>query len=140
MTSADLEDKTVRFSSVKQEISPEQLFQSQPVGAVPGREPRDDIPEEAQEELRNLAVSLQKSRLQTKRLGDFAFDPVSLPVSRVSLYSYRNCMEEPTPSAIKTKRPYTELRLIALNFWGISFRNLPEIQEALILLDWSQQR
>jgi hypothetical protein len=137
MTSADLEDKTVRFSSVKQEISPEQSFQSQPVGVVPGREPRDDIPEEAQEELRNLAMSLQKSRLQTKRLGDFAFDPVSLPVSRVSLYDYGNCME-PKPSAVKTKRHYTERRLITLNFWGISFRNLPLIQEALILLGSSQ--
>jgi hypothetical protein len=82
MDSTDPEDKTVRFSSVKQEISPEQSFQSQTT--VPGREPRDDIPEEAQEELRNLAMTLQKSRLQSKRMGDFAFDPVSLPVSRVS--------------------------------------------------------
>jgi hypothetical protein len=81
MSSTDLEDKTVRFSSVKQEISPEQSIQSQTT--LPGREPRDDIPEEAQEELRNLSMSLQKSRLQTKRMGDFAFDPVSLPVSRV---------------------------------------------------------
>jgi hypothetical protein len=82
MDSTDPEDKTVRFSSVKQEISPELSFQSQTT--IPGREPRDDIPEEAQEELRNLAMSLQKSRLQSKRMGDFAFDPVSLPVSRVS--------------------------------------------------------
>lgn len=85
MSSTEPEDKTVRFSSIKQEISPEQPSYSQPVGTLPGREPRDDIPAEAQEELRNLSMSLQKSRLQSKRMGDFAFDPVSLPVSRVSL-------------------------------------------------------
>lgn len=84
MSSTEPEDKTVRFSSIKQEIEPAQSFLLQPVGSLPGREPRDDIPEEAQEELRNLSMSLQKSRLQSKRMGDFAFDPVSLPVSRVS--------------------------------------------------------
>ncbi|TID25627.1 Oxalate decarboxylase [Venturia nashicola] len=83
MSSTEPEDKTVRFSSIKQEFSPEQSLSPQPVGTLPGREPRDDIPAEAQEELRNLSMSLEKSRLQSKRMGDFAFEPVSLPVSRV---------------------------------------------------------
>ncbi|KAE9984349.1 hypothetical protein EG328_008834 [Venturia inaequalis] len=86
MSSTEPEDKTVRFSSIKQEFPPEQSFTPHPVVTLPGREPRDDIPAEAQEELRNLSMSLQKSTLQptlqSKRMGDFAFEPVSLPVSR----------------------------------------------------------
>ncbi|QDS73178.1 hypothetical protein FKW77_002343 [Venturia effusa] len=98
MSSTEPEDKTVRFSSLKQEISPEQSFPSQPVGTIPGREPRDDIPAEAQEELRNLSMSLQKSRLQSKRMGDFAFEPVSLPVSRVPSHSSSQLQSgRPTP-------------------------------------------
>ena len=39
----------------------------------------------AQEELRSLALSLQKSQLQESRFRHFAFEPVSLPPSRVRL-------------------------------------------------------
>jgi hypothetical protein len=38
----------------------------------------------AQEELRSLALSLQKSQLQESRFRHFAFEPVSLPPSRVT--------------------------------------------------------
>jgi len=43
-----------------------------------------DLSLEAKEGIRNLAISLQKSRLQESRLTNFAFEPVSLPTSRVS--------------------------------------------------------
>ncbi|KAF2423630.1 Pkinase-domain-containing protein [Tothia fuscella] len=74
-------DQTVRFASVQQEYSPDPSLQPSDSPAYP--QPRDDISPETQEELKNLSMSLQRSRLQTRRLNDFAFDPVSLPVSRV---------------------------------------------------------
>lgn len=41
---------------------------------------------EAQQELRNVCISMQKSRLQAKRLENFSYEPMSLPPSRVSRY------------------------------------------------------
>ena len=67
----------VRFSERNQEIAP--------VRNAPGRYVRDDLSPEAQAELRNLSMTLQNSRIQASRMGDFAFEPVSLPASRVSL-------------------------------------------------------
>ena len=43
----------------------------------------EDLTQDQKEEIRSLAVSLQKSRLQESRMSNFAFEPVSLPVSRV---------------------------------------------------------
>lgn len=47
----------------------------------------DDLSPQAKEEIKNLAMTLQKSRLQESRMANFTYEPVSLPASRVgSLY------------------------------------------------------
>ena len=38
---------------------------------------------EAHEQIRNLAMSVQKSRIQENRMSNFAYEPVSMPPSRV---------------------------------------------------------
>jgi hypothetical protein len=75
----------VRFSSVTQEIEPSQAMLS-PVSEAPQQ---PDQPKQAPDEaeLRSLAMSLQRSQLQESRLRNFSFEPMSLPPSRVCLYS-----------------------------------------------------
>lgn len=46
--------------------------------------PVEDLSPQAKEEIRNLAMTLQKSKLQQTRMAKFQFEPVSLPASRVS--------------------------------------------------------
>ena len=43
----------------------------------------DELSPEAHEQIRNLAMTLQKSRLQENRMANFAYEPVSMPPSRV---------------------------------------------------------
>jgi hypothetical protein len=43
----------------------------------------EDLTPEAKEEIRSLAMTLQKSKLQESRMSNFQFEPVSLPASRV---------------------------------------------------------
>ena len=74
----------VRFSSVTQEIQPSQAMLS-PVSENPQQlDQSKQAPDE--EELRSLAMSLQRSQLQESRLRNFSFEPMSLPPSRVCLY------------------------------------------------------
>lgn len=76
----------VRFSSVTQEIEPSQTSLS-PVYEIPQQlEPPKQAPNE--EELRSLAMSLQRSQLQESRLRNFSFEPMSLPPSRVRLDAF----------------------------------------------------
>lgn len=72
----------VRFASHNEEIEPERALQH--VETLTGAEgrPREPLGPEAQEELRNLASSLQSSRLQSRRLENFTYEPMSLPASR----------------------------------------------------------
>jgi hypothetical protein len=76
----------VRFASVNQEIEPAPSAQSQselpsdPTAA-------NNLGPNAKDELRSLSISLQDTRLQESRLHHFAFEPVSLPASRVCLFS-----------------------------------------------------
>lgn len=77
----------VRFASVNEEIDPDPRMQSQ-FSPDSGQEEEarpisNDLEPSAKDELRSLAVSLQKSQLQESRLRHFAFEPVSLPPSRV---------------------------------------------------------
>ncbi|KAI9772362.1 MAG: serine/threonine protein kinase [Geoglossum umbratile] len=77
----------VRFSSVTQEISPETELNSvaslssslTPENPAP---PAQYFTPQAQGELRALSQSIQNSRLQQRRMSNFAFEPVSLPASR----------------------------------------------------------
>jgi hypothetical protein len=86
MSQPEGDQHTVRFASQQQEIEP-QTFSAQNESPI-APEPRDDLTPEAQAELRNLAMSLQKSRLQTTRMTNFNFEPVSRPMSRVSEASH----------------------------------------------------
>ena len=86
--------QTVRFKSQNDEIEPSSAVQTIEPTTSSGDTPREEISPEAEEELRNLSKSLQTARLQAKRLENFAFEPVSLPVSRVgdlSSYCSLNC-------------------------------------------------
>ena len=77
--------QAVRFTSENETIAPESsLEQVDSLPSPPKRVGRDDLTEEAQEEIKNLSITLQKSRLQTKRMEHFAYEPISLPPSRVS--------------------------------------------------------
>ncbi|KAH8808939.1 kinase-like domain-containing protein [Xylogone sp. PMI_703] len=69
---------TVRFASVAQEIEPEQSLQSVPSAATP-----EKLSSREQEELRQISKSLQGTQLQERRMSQFAFEPVSLPPSRI---------------------------------------------------------
>ncbi|RMZ88976.1 hypothetical protein DV736_g3795, partial [Chaetothyriales sp. CBS 134916] len=44
----------------------------------------DELSAEAREQIKNLAISLQKSRLQESRMSKFAYEPLSMPPSRVA--------------------------------------------------------
>jgi hypothetical protein len=76
---------TVRFSSATEEIEPDPAVQPTESLTMPDHIPKEQLSPEAQEEIRSLSMSLQQSRLQSKRLENFSYEPVSLPVSRVSL-------------------------------------------------------
>ncbi|KAH8705128.1 kinase-like domain-containing protein [Talaromyces proteolyticus] len=75
----------VRFASVNQEIEPDHSIQSRSderelqADSIPA-----DLDANAKDELRSLAINLQDTRLQESRLRHFAFEPVSLPASRVN--------------------------------------------------------
>lgn len=43
----------------------------------------EELSPEAHEQIRNLAMTLQKSRLQENRMANFAYETVSMPPSRV---------------------------------------------------------
>lgn len=71
----------VRFASVNQEIEPEQPL-----------EPLEDVPsiqEPSEHDIRELSATLHSTQLQNRRMSHFAFEPVSLPASRVcATFSY----------------------------------------------------
>jgi len=45
----------------------------------------EELSPEAHEQIRSLAMSLQKSRLQESRMANFAYETVSMPPSRVCM-------------------------------------------------------
>ena len=74
----------VRFASVNQEIEPAHSLQTISSPQAESHDIRgDDLSPETKDELRTLAMSLQKSKLQETRFRNVSFEPVSLPVSRV---------------------------------------------------------
>ncbi|KAI9731338.1 MAG: serine/threonine protein kinase [Cirrosporium novae-zelandiae] len=77
------QQQTVRFSSKNQEIEPDESLQHAAT-LTNSESPRETLSPKAKEELQNLAITLQKSRLQQQRMANFAFDPVSLPASRAA--------------------------------------------------------
>lgn len=76
-------EHAVRFNSVLQEIEPEHSLNTVATLSQEGSKPEEPLSPEAQEEIRSLSQSLQQTHLQHRRMSNFAFEPVSLPVSRV---------------------------------------------------------
>ena len=100
--------QTVRFASVNQEIEPQHSIQS--VSQASDNAPSQLTPQ-AEEELRNLTLGLHKSHIQQQRMSNFAFEPVSLPVSRVQSNASSACMtsREQTKSGAASPRESTNL-------------------------------
>ncbi|KAF2083256.1 Pkinase-domain-containing protein [Saccharata proteae CBS 121410] len=71
----------VRFASRAEEIPDEALRLTETLTGNESTKPRELGPD-AQQELKQLANTMQTSRLQTSRLENFSFEPVSLPASR----------------------------------------------------------
>jgi hypothetical protein len=71
----------VRFSSGVEEIEPVEKDITQTESD--GSKLTENLTSEAKEEIRGLAMTLQKSKLQESRMSNFQFEPVSLPASRV---------------------------------------------------------
>jgi len=78
--------QAVRFASVNQEIEPVHSLQPYDTTESSERPNTQVLSPETQAELERLSTTLQNVRLQQRRLSNFAFEPVSLPVSRVSGY------------------------------------------------------
>jgi hypothetical protein len=72
----------VRFASGVEEIEPTEKVHDMTT-TDNDRSKSEDLSPEAKEEIRSLAMTLQKSKLQESRMSNFQFEPVSLPASRV---------------------------------------------------------
>ncbi|KUJ16367.1 uncharacterized protein LY89DRAFT_81057 [Mollisia scopiformis] len=87
ITSSQLDPKdvsagspTVRFASATEEIEPKSV-------EALDAEPPQNIFGQDEERLKELSKSLHGTHLQERRMSHFAFEPVSLPASRVCLLS-----------------------------------------------------
>lgn len=65
---------TVRFASANEEIEPVPLDNNE---SIPPRSQQEEL------SIKELSQSLQSTQLQGRRMSHFAFEPVSLPASRV---------------------------------------------------------
>ncbi len=79
--------QAVRFASKTQEIEPAASLQSVETPLSEQREEREEFTPEAQAEFRTISQSIQNSRLHQGRMSNFAFEPISLPPSRVGTIS-----------------------------------------------------
>jgi hypothetical protein len=73
----------VRFASGVEEIEPVHSIHQLVDRSGHEVKSTEELTPEAKEEIRNLAMTLQKSKLQESRMSNYAFEPVSLPPSRV---------------------------------------------------------
>lgn len=80
-SSGDVPAQTVRFASVNQEIEPSQSLQTASQSSDNPRSNPSFSPQ-AEDEIRNLSLGLHNSHIHQQRTTNFAFEPVSLPVSR----------------------------------------------------------
>lgn len=71
--------QAVRFASVNEEIEPARSLQSD---SQSSKNATTQLSPQAEEEIRQLSLSLHKSRIQQQRMSHYAFEPVSVPVSR----------------------------------------------------------
>lgn len=95
--------QAVRFASGVQEIEPSHSIHQMTDPSGQKIKSAEELTPEAKEEIRNLAITLQKSKLQESRMSNYAFEPMSLPPSRVG-HNYRNTslsfafLPQPRPS------------------------------------------
>lgn len=68
----------VRFASVDEEIAPDESLES-----LDALSPSQNVPADGSAQLKQLSETLQGTHLQERRMSHFAFEPVSLPASRV---------------------------------------------------------
>jgi hypothetical protein len=68
----------VRFAEEDEEIDP--------ISSIPDDKRPEDLSPEARQQIKNLAMTLQKSRLQESRMSNYAYEPVSMPPSRVCIF------------------------------------------------------
>ena len=73
------QSQAVRFASVNQEIEPSKSLTT---NSQLSENASNQLSPQAEEEIRQLSLSLHKSRIQQQRMNNFAFEPVSVPVSR----------------------------------------------------------
>ena len=96
---ASAQAQAVRFASVNQEIEPAQSLLSSATQDSERPRSQAELNAENQAELKNLSLGLHASQLQQTRMSNFAFEPVSLPVSRApSNESSQRPSREPTRS------------------------------------------
>ncbi|MCJ1472506.1 serine/threonine protein kinase [Lambiella insularis] len=98
----ETQEHAVRFASQLQEIEPEHSLNT--VASLSSNNPRpnEELSPEAQQELRNLSKTLRESHLQQGRMSNFAFEPVSLPVSRVGLqHSFKKVVYASAPMFVR---------------------------------------
>jgi hypothetical protein len=76
--------QSVRFASGVEEIEPVKKVNDLTKSNDDRSRSIEELSPEAKEEIRNLAMTLQKSKLQESRMSNFQYEPVSLPASRVS--------------------------------------------------------
>lgn len=78
------EQSNVRFADGVEEFRPEPGRPTRDVKSAQANAELEEMTPEAREEIRRLAMSQQKSRIQEQRASHFAYDTFSLPASRVS--------------------------------------------------------
>ena len=116
--------QAVRFASVNQEIEPEQSLQPFDTAESSEGPNTQVLSPETQAELQRLSTTLQNVRLQERRMSNFTFEPVSLPVSRVSgrllyraAHSYNTVHSRSSFVLIKDPSPFLKVKKGHLMSW-----------------------
>jgi len=78
------EKSNVPQAEGREEFRPQPGQPPQDVKVAQANADQGEMTPEAREEIRRLAMSQQKSRMQEQRASHFAYDTFSLPASRVS--------------------------------------------------------
>jgi hypothetical protein len=108
-TSPEEPAQTVRFSDVNQEIEPDAALQHVTDITGGSGEQEECLSPEAEEVIRNVAMTLQKSRCQARRMENFSYEPVSLPTSRVRRNEFVNMtIAGLIASRLRLQRPHRE--------------------------------
>lgn len=82
------EKSNVRFAQEVKELKPQPNHDAlKDAKDAQQKAELDEMTPEAREEIRRLAMSQPKSKLQEQRAGHFAYDTFSLPASRVRGYA-----------------------------------------------------